>query len=252
MFFFNIVLIVIFQTIPLVGLTDIVVISDVLSIYFTYILLGIKSFVFVWKFDEILALIDAARELLQFMDRHGFGEKLKVRVRKVQSFFNTTWYFCILSVNLAPILIILLTKGPPYHIPFVMWMPFDYRYNVYGFIAITCIEYLNPLIYTGVFCSLDLLPLYFFSLSVGFLEELSDRISKIDTKLQFKEGKFIDEVIRHDHALDYELLNCIEIHLKIRRLIANSQKIFQVYIGLQAISSSIILCTTAVSLTMVI
>lgn len=247
--------------IPLIGLDSILQLSDVLCITFTYIALSFKSLNLMWILDDILAEIEVARKLITFMSEKQlkFGWKIRARIKAVRSIFYIYWYSCLLTVNIAPFMILIFTRGPPYRIPYTIWTPFDYQNNFYGFIVIMIIEYLSSAIYCGAVVSMDLLPIFFFNLSAGLLEELADRINAIDATFhfttataKFNEIMSLDDMKRqHDASLHNELEKCIEAHLRIRKFIANSQTIFSTMICAQAVISSIILCTTALSISMV-
>lgn len=244
-------------TIPILRLESILHLSDVLCVALTYNALAFKSINLMMVLDDILAEIEVARKLIIFMGekRSEFGQKIKARMKSVRMIFFFYWYSCLLTIHLAPLIFLITAKEPPYKIPYIMWAPFDYKHNYYGFIAMILIEYLSSAVYCGVVVSMDMLPIFFFNLSAGLLEELADRINSIDTTFHDTTAKaktkFDDLKRQHDASLHNELQKCIEIHLGIRKFIANSQNIFSTMICAQAVISSIILCTTAYSISMV-
>lgn len=251
---------VVLLTIPLFGMKSILHLSDVLCITFTYFALSFKSLNLMIILDEILAEIEVARVLIIFMSekQSKFGY-IRARMKSVKRIFFIYYYSCLLTVNLSPLAMLIFKRGPPYTIPYIMWVPFDYEHNFFGFIVVMLIEYLSPLVYCGAVVSIDMLPIYFFNLSAGLLEELADRINAIDATFHYTKASekfnemmsFSDLKRQHDASLHNELKKCIEIHLRIRKFIANSQNIFSTMICVQAVISSVILCTTAYSISMV-
>jgi hypothetical protein len=159
---------------------------------------------------------------------------------------------------MASFLFLYFKREKPYSIPYAIWSPFDYENSFNGFIIMWLFEFLAPVTMCGIVVSSDMLPIFFFSLSTGLLVELADRVNAIDTTFQTKlttldrRIKFDDMMQHHDTKVLKELEKCIEIHMKIRQLIVTSQRIFSVMICVQFAISSIILCTTAYSISKVI
>ena len=90
-----------------------------------------------------------------------------------------------------------------------------------------------------VVVALDMLPVFFMSAANGLLEELSERLSRIGENQQN---------IQKDLK---ELLKCIEIHLKIKHFTKATGDMFSTTILIQGLLSSILLCSTAFSLSLV-
>lgn len=176
----------------------------------------------------------------------------------VKKVFFVYYYSCLLTIFMASFLFLYFKSKKPYSIPYAMWSPLDYENGFTGFIIMWLFQFLSPLSMSGIVVAHDMLPIFFFSLAIGLLEELAKRVNAIDTTCQTKlttldrKIKFDDMMQRHETKLLKELEKCIEIHLKIRQLIATSQRIFSVMICVQFAISSIILCTTAYSISEVI
>lgn len=246
------------QTVYLSKVDNILVITELLSIYLTYIGLCIKSVLSVHFLNDMKLLEDAKLIILkckrEFPD---FGLKFSSKMKQVKLVFYLFYFSCFLTIFMASFLFLYFKSEKPYSIPYAMWSPFDYENSFTGFIIMWLFQLLSPVSMCGIVVSADILPIFFFSLSTGLLEELADRVNAIDTTFQTKlttlnaKIKFDDMMHNHETKVLEELENCIEIHLKIRQLIVASQRIFSIMICVQFAISSIILCTTAYSISKV-
>jgi hypothetical protein len=250
------------QGIALLQAQNIVNLTDVLGIYFSYVSFAVKI-PFLWqRLSKIYKLINDVEQLIKFASDNceNFGENLQKRINGFRRVFIIYRGLSLLSVHLpviAPFLMAIL-HGPPFSVPYLMWIPFDYETNVYGFAVVLFLQYSVPAVFCSAVVSMDLLPLFFFNAASGLLQELTKRIKTLDTEYNttgvFKRSQMqIDAIIKiHDKKLNDELLKCIQIHTKIVKLIRDAQHIFSIMIFASAVISGIILCTTAYSMSMVI
>lgn len=255
MHFLTVGMIIISQLILLLRAENIFEISDIIAVCFYWLTLSFTSLNIMWNFEYILQELSNAQKLISFMRQDGFGKKIQLRKSVIKKFFMVLWISCLIGSHLGPMFS--LTTKPPFRAPYNIWTPFNYEENFTNFLIVLLIEYLMPMIYSGPFVALDLIPFSFFDLSAALFEELADRIKQIDTDCIFdtKETNvaLLENIQRqHDSKLNTELQKCIEIHLRIREFIANSQNIFSTMICVKFMISSIVLCTGAYSISMVI
>lgn len=95
--------------------------------------------------------------------------------------------------------------------------------------------------------ALDCLPVIFMSCAVAMVNGLSRKIEKIGHEIQ-KPGKKIDN---QENRHVKELVECVEIHLKVKKFTQNIEEHFSTIILVQGLMSSVILCTTVYLLSMV-
>lgn len=117
----------------------------------------------------------------------------------------------------------------------------------------TELKYYSAAVYnvldTAVCCSIDItltcLPVIFMGYAVALLEELSKRLTKIGELVKTHEGI-------EDNAWLTELVECVNLHLKIKEFTRNIEKHFSTIILVQGLMSSIIFCTSIYILSTVI
>jgi hypothetical protein len=231
------------------------------SIYFTYISNHIKLFILVFKLNEIYELIDDAKQLIAFakQDQPNFGYQLQDNLNKFSKLFNVYVVSSVFSICTTTLgfLAASILFGPPYYVPYVMWASFDFNTNVIGFAVMTFYQYVSPLICSFPCMMCDMMPAYFFCLIKGMLNELSERISSLDTDMAVSgevivnSRKYNVEVVKNERRLRIEVQKWIEIHNGALNILKKSQDIFSPIIFTQASISSMVLCTTAYSISMV-
>jgi hypothetical protein len=221
----------------------------------------IKVIVVLTNLNEIYELVEDTKNLINLAKENEilFGLKLQKTLNefsKVFYFYSISAFFSIFMTTLA-FLTASIFFGPPYYVPYVMWAPFDYKNNVIGFSVMTIYQFLSPFITCFNCVTCDMMPAYFFCVIKGLMNELGDRIINFDTELKnlkfngnFWKNKLI--IQKHEKELMEELERLITIHRKILIIKSKAEKIFSPIIFVQAIASSIILCTTAYVISMVI
>lgn len=220
--------------------------SDNISILFTYVGMSVKSFLFVCKLKEITRSIEDLKGLALLLQEKNDGkslELLKQRTNQTQTIFHVTWGLCLTATffsGVVPIVSYIANPHPPYKIGFKTWAPFDFTYSFKGFVCIAAFQILNPVFYCGVVASGDLLPVFFFNAATGLLEEFSDKM------------KTILAVKVSDDDVTKNLVDFVEIHLKIKSFIKACDRTFAPMIFTQGAISLIILCTGSFTMSKVI
>ena len=218
--------------------------TDLLSIMFNYIGFCIKTYNFMFRLKSIIALRQDFKELVS-LSGIVKGEPLtliKPRVLHVQKIFRIFWYFCLLTTSLGGLSLVaqfIANPNPPYQIPYKFWTPFDYHYNIYGFIFMGILQTLNPIVFCGAIAAIEFLPIFFLNGAAGLLDELAIIFGKI--------GAWENET---EDAFE-QLKKCIELHLRLKAFISRTENIFSTTIFVQGAISLIIICTTAFNLSKV-
>ncbi|CRK90014.1 CLUMA_CG003740, isoform A [Clunio marinus] len=120
----------------------------------------------------------------------------------------------------------------------------DYKNNDTIFITIAVLQ-LTIVLGAIANITLDVFPIYFMCYAIGLIEELGDRLENIGSN---------HAVIGHQEENDgndlNELLKCVEVHRKIKRLVSEIEEHFSFVIMLQGLMSSLIFCATAFMLSL--
>lgn len=236
--------------------------SDVLSVLFSYIALLLKSLNFMYELEDIKSLIQTLKELIEFSADKKYEPRSKMlkQTKSVQRVFNLFWFFCISTCIVSGFIPFFYTTVKA-RLPNKLWFPVDYTTDSYWYWILTYYQILNSLFYSGVLVALDILPVIFMSFIASLVDELAFRITRIGNEeleqnaVCHKKTKSIQSIQMEkqlkQEANKKELQKCIEIHLKIKAFVEKTGNIFSTMIIIQGLMSSIILCTCAFTLTLV-
>lgn len=207
--------------------------SDCLSVMFTYVALLLKSFIFIYKLQDIKQLIVMLENVIvkgKFM----MEQELSSRVKQVHRYFKLYWILGLLSCSIGACIPIYYSNE--HKIAYKMWVPFDYVNNLSGFVSISIYQTIFPIWTCGIVASLDMLPIMFLNIITGLLEELIKRFRNIG----YNERNELNE-----------LMDCIELHQDLKQLAHKTENIFSIMIFTQGFNSCFIMCTTAFVLSLV-
>lgn len=224
------------QLLHLLHVDNITEASDLLSVLFTYVMLCFKTLSVFYKLEEIIHLIEDLKDLIS-LSASGGGrslEKFKAREKQTNKIFQMYWGSCLMATllgGLVPIITYLGNPYPPYKVAYKISAPIEYEQNIFWFMCVSMYQWIDSLCFCGLMVAADMLPVCFLNAGWGLLEELSERIERI-----LLENETSEDSLK-------KVQKCIEIHLKLRRFIKNSQKIFSMMILAQGSTSLIILCT---------
>lgn len=226
------------QMIYLVKAKSVLEASDCLSIFFTYIGCLIKATTVIVKLQDIFEALDhyeSVAESIQAMDKKPLNY-LKARLTQANNIFLVLWGSCFVTTifgGIYPFVAFYLNPHPPFKTSYKMWAPFDFDESVPGFFAVAILELFNPILYSCVVATVVSLPVFFFNAASGLIEELTLKLSNIET-----------ETDNQDDATK-QLIECIELHLKIKSFIKKVERIFSTMIFAEAACSLVIFCTTS-------
>lgn len=164
-------------------------------------------------------------------------KKLEKYVARGNLYFKLLLVSAIASCILAGL--VPLFNLQEHKLAYRMHFPFlDYKKN--DKIFILCALYqMSPVFICTVTISLDFVPVMFMCVATGIVKELSDRMEKIG-----KSAKSEEEATE-------KLLKCVEIQLKIKKVVVEIQENFSGVILVQLLLSSVIFCSNAFMLSLV-
>lgn len=250
---------VILQTIYLFTSDDVETISKVFNIYLTYLGLLFKTINFAFKFKKIIALKSSLNELITFgkfdekSDRFLKGVKRGYKCYKALLFsawirfekleekwerFALIFYSSVLMAGLQSFITHELA------FPIIKKNLLDTEFKYY---TAALYDTVNPAIASSINLSLDCLPVFFMSYAIAIVNELSIRLEKIGEKTQNAGSESRESERCHLN----ELIECVNIHLKVKELTRNIEQHFSTIILVQGLMSSIIFCTCIYVLSLV-
>lgn len=227
--------------------------SDCMSTFLTNFALLFKTINFMLKIEKILQLVEELKLIVKFCEnRKQSNEHVKKLVKEGWMTFKIFCSFAIISCSFAGLVPFFDIKE--HKLPYKMHFPYlDYENNDSVFIILAIYE-LTPALTCSITTSLDTLPVFFMCFAAGMLEDLNVRLSLIGSKYTVEEitdnPKLIDDAKDRNKDLN-NLLECIEMHQKIMKIVSDTQKYFATVIMIQGAMSSIIFCSTAFMLSTV-
>lgn len=222
---------------------DIQALSDCLSVTLTMFAYCIKIVNFIRNREKYLLLIRSLNEVIIKSEYDGNRNHQRivnhiVRVKKIYVAFASAAIITIAFSGMIPIF-----NWKEHRLCYALYYPWiDYKHSDVLFIILEIYE-MSTMVTAVVDITLDTLPVVYMIFAVGLLEELSDRLENIDCSNE-------DNKEENSQALK-ELLNCIKIHKEVKKYIADTEKCFATIIMTQGVMSSLILCTTLFSLSLV-
>jgi 7tm Odorant receptor len=207
-----------------------------------------------YKLKNVKKSLETLNSLLEFSadDRWKSRNHVKSQVafglKIYKAFWFTAWTTCI-SGAFVPFI--------THKLPYKVWFPFETENNEIGFWVASIFLIVASFYLSALDITLDMLPVIFMTFGVGLINELAERLSEIGKKEEKAgsseekpEGK--SELSEKEKlAITKEFIKCIEIHDKIREFVKEIHGNFSTAILLQGIMSSIILCTSAFTMSTV-
>lgn len=213
---------------------------ETMGLGFTYIAEMFKSINFFFKIKLILKLYAELVELVDFSadDRWKNREQLQPQInfgfKVYKIFWISAWTTCVMSA---------IVPFTARKLPYKVWFPFDTENSDIGFWVASVYLIVDSFFCSAIDFSLDTLPVFFLVFVIGMINELSDRLDEI--------GKIKNENQTDAEFMNKELKKCIEIHLKLKKLVGDIQSIFSSVILIQGLCSSMILCMGVFSMSTV-
>lgn len=204
--------------------------------------------------SEMQQLLKTLEDLIQYENWNVAqkGTKLRQRIKQIDTISKTAFGLMVASIFFGSFRSFVI-----HDIPYKMWLPFDHKSNQFLLWSTIAYQLLACFIYIPLNFTLEAIPLFFIFYLVGLTEELSDKLkgiieeyssAKKDDKIESTSNQpaVTDQVnTRAENEVHLkELLQCIEIQLKIKSLVVDFGDIYSKSFWVQGFFSSWILCTT--------
>jgi 7tm Odorant receptor len=226
---------IVLQIVYLFTTTNLDNFTELISNLLTFVRLSITSFYLLKERKAIEALIKEAQELAALIETEDEKslQALNNRANQIKKMSMTNYGSGLIGLMTLTIITILTNTigSRPYKIIFKLWLPFNYQNNAYCFSFVAIYELIVAIVTCPMSFTLDILPIFFFNVGAGLLEELGERLSKV-----CDEGK-------EDKKAMKEFEKCIAIHIKVKRFVKNTERRFSPMFCVQGSMSIVILCT---------
>lgn len=230
--FMHFIIVDVYTSLMLIFMTTIRSFSDfaaLMNILPTYISLFFKSINFLTKTAQIQRIMTMTRELYQECPDNSKLKKRLGYVDKVYKCYLITTVFACLAVGIVAL----------ENLPYRMWFPFETNTSG-GYATAALYQFVAVSIAASITNSVDMIPVFFMCYIAGFLDALNDWLESI------KSSRSGGKVDNHE-----ELKKCLEYHMKLQEYVNLVHKTFSLPWFFQGMMSTLILCTTAFSLTLV-
>jgi hypothetical protein len=203
-----------------------------LSILIASTLLYIKYVHFIMNLKKINKMRKTLCEVIELSYDERFKDRKVIRSVISITIMITKWYFVgfIMTIVLG-----ILKKALTQKLLFMLYYPFDVTTPI-GLLISGTHEIATALTGSIMLIAYDGLPTLFISYAIGLLDELAKRLDSIGST---------------DELSGDELKSCIEIHQKIKQFVEDINDAYGIIFFLQASGSSLNLCTSIFTASMV-
>lgn len=246
------------QIIYAINAEDLVDFTEAFALTVTVTTSMLKGFNFFFRIKSIKKSVETLESLLKFSlsKKNNSRKQIDLQIEKVCHIFKMIWFSTCFACFIG-VLIPLHYN----HLPYKLWFPFNTDSGEVGFWIASYYLVLNSFVSCAITIALDMLPITFMAFAIGLINELSDSLSefgkfeskskKVEQKPSKKETSFVGQQKLSTNVLAREIHKYIEIHIKIKEFVGEIHGNFETVIFFQGFMSSMILCTSAFSLTMV-
>lgn len=229
--------------------TDMNDLIDTVGMLTAFLGTAFKYLLWLFNMKDIVKLVETLRSDLKFSEdarlrgrRGAVGKQSRIVFRVYCAFWGSAIMSCTTSI-LTPIL---QRKQPfPTRYPFET----NPELNPLGFWLSSYYSVFNMYIVSAMDISLNTLPVILMAFVIGMLSELRERLSdfgEADVHAGASKESRLNQRAQYD-----ELIKCIEIHKRIKKLSSGISQQFGAMFFVQGFLSSLILCVSAFSLSLV-
>lgn len=172
---------------------------------------------------------------------------VKVQVSLAFKTFKVFWLFACttcFSAIFVPIF--------AHELPYKVWFPFETDNTTIVFWLASFYLVFNSFVLSAVDVALIILPVIFMSFATGLINELAERLSEIGNETKPKKSYYQNQLkTSHDKRSLSELIICIKIHQNINEFVREIEENFSLATFIQGFLSSVILCTSAFTMSVV-
>lgn len=208
------------------GLEDI---SEAVNMLLTYFMVFAKSINLILKMNSVIKLfktIEALMNLVKVEDKKRFASQV-LRSQKIFKF-----YYAVALISVATSVLQPFFTGK---LAVKMWFPYDAEADIISLYPTALFQMFSSMHNCSLCIALDMLPIFFMSYVAMFIEILCDDLLEIGRGGTSK----------------ITLVKCVEVQIKIKKIIVNIEEIFSGVLMAQGIMSVVILCTTSFIMTVV-
>jgi hypothetical protein len=216
--------------------------TQVISITATDLLMFLKLANFLLKVEKVEELFKKIKEA---NGEFGEGKELKNMkfIDKIcRSIWLQTFTISLLTSTMTPLTTSELSTK--------LWYPFNFENGGIVFWAIASYQIVNMCVFSGIDVILELLPTIFLGAVLDLLEQLTAKIEKLSENEMPDVAGSSGNAIKAKKTSE-KLKNCVEFHLKILQIVKNVEEIFSPVLLAHAVTTCLILCTSAYKLSTV-
>lgn len=214
-------------------------ISEAINLLLTYVMVFLKSINILWKMNDVLHLFDTIKNLMNQVEAKG-NKTFEYQVLRSQKLFRVYYATALLSVAAS--------VSQPFFtgkLAVKMWFPYNAERDVVSLYPTAVFQMFSSFHNCSLCIALDMIPIFFMSYVVGFIEILRNNLEQIGASESIN-----CSVLNQAQELK-TLVKCVDVHIKIKRIVVEIEELFSGVLMAQGIMSVIILCTTSFSMTVV-
>ena len=213
--------------------------TETLTVLFTCYAMLVKTFWLISKIETIQNMLKTVKTLLEnsSFGRVGTRPTLDAKILRLTKFSNIYYASSYLTVTVASLVSVVRYKERI--LPYETLAIWDYKKIDGWFWTLELYQFLFGLHGVSLGCSFDIMTVAFLGLTGKLLDELSMEIDFL------KECKNDEERLK-------KLEKCIKIHIEIKSFAKDITKHLSFFYFVQALMSTVILCTSVFILTSVI
>lgn len=215
-------------------------VSEVLSVFLTVFGVVLKAIWFKVKLKKIKEMENTISKLLKFAS---LVKKPKIEAKVVKMTKVIKFYFASAFIACTAAMVQFCFTHRNKRLPYETWFYWDFKTNDALFWSLAVYQYGMSVYGSICSCSFDIIPIIFISLTTVALEELAAEVLTIEKCARVTKSRKSD--------VSKKLKKCIEQHVKIKTFAKEISENLSLVFLLQALLSSVILCTAAFLLTTV-
>jgi len=205
--------------------------TDFLVFTPTYVVIFIKSIVYISKVEKIEALLVEMEELLPQEALSAEAKKQLEGIARILKIFLALISIAVTFSDIGAFM--------NHELVYKLWLPFDIQDNQLSYNIVFAQVSICTIGFCLVGASLDMFPAFLIAYVTILLENLCKKLTE---KLIHSGSK---------KKMHENLLECIEEHRKIRQLVRGIEEINSQILLIQGLVSSIVLCTISFTLSLV-
>lgn len=241
------------HTIDMVLDGNIIDLSDVLNLLFSLFSVVVKSIWFLVKLQKIKEMLTTLKDLIEFSSfgRGGRNPRLEAYVKRIITVSKFFYGTAFTAVTVAFLMACIFYNER--NLQYETWFFWDYKKNFALYWALVAYQYVASVYGSQSNYSYDLVTIVFMSFTSAILDELSAEIETIGVVQRNKnsagEGTNGSVISVNDSR---KLERCVQCHIKIKNFASEISDHLTITIFIQAFFSSVIMCTSAFMLSIVI